>query len=309
MTVLVCGDALFDFFQTAEAPDGVLEFQARFGGSPLNVAVGIARLGGKAALLTGISTDLLGNRLLRYLEAEAVRTDYVLRSDRRTTISLVGLNDQGSPSYIFYGDGSADCGLSVAELPALDDTIRGLHFGSYSIAVRPVADALIALAERHADRFISLDPNVRITIEPDLAIWRDRIDAMRLHANLIKVSAEDLGILYPGRDPAEIAEAWLSGPCSMVVVTDGGRSVEVFRKSGRWSIAPPRIEVVDAVGAGDAFMAMLLAQLYEQADLPQALETLPDDQLRDIVSMSGKAGAIVCTRRGAQLPTRADLGA
>lgn len=105
---LVCGEALFDVFLEGEDGPGKLQFNARAGGSPFNVAIGIARLGGRSALLTGISTDLLGNNLAKVLEAESVSTDYLLRSGRRTTLSIVALDAAGHANYVFYGPGSAD---------------------------------------------------------------------------------------------------------------------------------------------------------------------------------------------------------
>ena len=96
-------------------------------------------------------------------------------SGRRTTLSLVDLTHAGAPAYAFYGVGSADCSLAIDDLPDLDDTIKGLHFGSYSIAVEPVAATFAELAKRERNRFISLDPNVRPSVIADPTIWRNRL--------------------------------------------------------------------------------------------------------------------------------------
>lgn len=299
MTVLVCGEALYDLFQVAEPRPGEIDLQGRVGGSPFNVAVGIARRGGKAALLTGLSTDLLGARLIRTLISEGVGTDYVIRSGRRTTLSLVGLDESGGPSYAFYGVGSADCSLTVDDMPALADDVRALHFGSYSIVVAPVADALAHLATCNSTTFISLDPNVRPTIEPDMQVWRDRIDALRRHANLIKVSAEDLQMLYPEALPRDIVANWAEGPADLVVMTDGGRAVVAMHAGKTVQIRPPAVEIVDTVGAGDAFQAALLASLCQSADPICALKALGADDLLDILTRSAAAGAEACGHMGA----------
>ena len=123
---LVCGEALYDFFLDDEDASGAMRFDARVGGSPFNVAIGISRLGGKCGLLTGISTDMLGERLVGVLESESVSTRYLLRSDRLTTVSLVGLDTHGSPAYAFYGLGSADRSVTPSDLPKIDPEIRGI---------------------------------------------------------------------------------------------------------------------------------------------------------------------------------------
>lgn len=302
MTVLVCGEALYDFFQVAEKRPGELDIQARMGGSPFNVAVGLARRGVATALLTGISTDLLGERLIRSLIDEGVGTDYVLRRDQRTTLSLVGLDESGGPSYAFYGEGTADCSLTPADMPALSDDIQALHFGSYSIAVRPVADALAALASLNATKFISLDPNVRPTIEPNMQIWRDRIDAMRQHSNLIKVSAEDIALLYPGAAPADVLNAWANGPADLVIMTDGARPVTAIHRGVTTQIQPPVQMVVDTVGAGDAFQAALLSALCQTSNPAVAIRELTPERLMEHLLQAAEAGAQTCAHQGAHRP-------
>ena len=308
MTILVCGEALYDLFQVAEPSPGTLSFEARVGGSPFNVAIGIARLGGDAALLTGLSADMLGERLFNRLTDEGVDTRYLVRNDRRTTLSLVGLDPAGQPDYAFYGVGSADCALTVADMPSLPASVNALHFGSYSLALPPVADALAALAAKHRERFISLDPNVRPTIEPDMAIWRARIDAMRHHANLIKVSAEDLEMLYPDASPASIAESWLDDGCDLVLVTAGAGQVGIFRPANTLHHTPAPVEVVDTVGAGDTFQASFLAGLQRRGTYAVTPEALPDDALIEEVGRAARAAGMTCTRRGADLPYAAELG-
>lgn len=307
MTILVCGEALFDVF-LSEAPEpGRLSFDARAAGSPYNVAIGLARLGAGAALLTGVSTDLLGDELARHLAAEGVDAGYLRRVDRPTTLSLVGLDGAGRPSYAFYGVGSADTALTEADLPVLTADVAALHFGSYSIAVPPTADAFAALAAREQSRFVSLDPNIRPTIEPERAVWSQRIDALRPSVNLIKASAEDLAWLSPETSPRDVAQGWARDGADLVVLTDGGEGVVAFR--GETAITVPTLEaqIVDAVGAGDAFQAALLAELERAGALAADLGGLPNAELETILSFAARAAAIVCGRRGADPPRREEL--
>jgi fructokinase len=299
---LVCGEALFDLFLVGSDGPGAVTFDARAGGSPFNVAIGITRQGGRSALLTGISEDLLGNRLVSALAREGVATGYLVRSGRRTTLSLVDLSAAGTPAYAFYGLGSADCSLGIGDLPAIGDEISGLHFGSYSIVVPPVADAFLELARREERRFISLDPNIRPTVEPRIPVWRERLSALVPYADLLKASAEDLGLLFPGESPEGVAGRLIEAGVCLVVVTDGPNEVRAFRRGESVSVRPPPVEVVDTVGAGDAFQAALLASLGKEGEPQRRLQQLSTSELEAILARAAGVAAATCARRGAEIP-------
>lgn len=308
---LVCGDSLFDFFLASEEGPAVAGFTARAGGSPFNVAVGLARLGCPSGFLSGLSSDFLGRRLAQVLAAEGVSTRYAARCDRPTTISLVGLDAAGVPEYQFYGNGAADTGMAPGDVPPLGPEVTGIHLGSYSIAVPPVADALAALAATERARFVSLDPNIRPTIEPDMAVWRARIDVLLPFVDLLKISAEDLAMLHPGRDAADFAaEALGLGP-RLVVITDGGETARGWTAAGAHAEArPPKVKVIDTVGAGDTFQAALIAQLSAHVGGPLGgLAALDQAGLARTLDYAARAAAITCSRRGADLPRAAELAA
>lgn len=308
---LVCGEALFDVFLGDDEGDhGSLQFNARAGGSPFNVAIGIARLGGRASLLTSIATDMLGRRLVKILQREAVSTDYLLRAERRTTLSMVSVDESGQPEYIFYGEGSADCSVQGSDLPKVGAEILGIHFGSYSLVVRPVADAFASLVAQNGDRFVSLDPNVRPTIEADLDIWRQRVDEYIEYADLLKISAEDMDFLYPGVPCENKIVDWLDRGVKLAVITDGANECAAWTKSGD-SLRKPifKIDVVDTVGGGDSFQAALLAQLASKDSSKQAAENLDAESLDDLITYALAAASITCSRRGADLPSADDVQA
>lgn len=301
---LVCGEALYDLFLTANYGPAALTFDARAGGSPFNVAIGLARQGAASGLLTGASEDLLGRRLVEVLENEGVETRYLVRSGRRTTLSLVDLSTSGAPSYAFYGLGSADTALTAEVLPTIGPEVKALHFGSYSIAVAPVADAFAALAQAERSRFVSLDPNVRPTVLSDMAVWRRRIEGLLPNVDLLKVSAEDLAMLYPDTAHEEIAERYLAAGPKLVVITDGGEAVTGFRAGEKLTVAPPEVVVVDTVGAGDSFQAALLADLAVAGVLEGGIEDLDSAALRGMLQRAAEVAAVTCTRRGADMPRR-----
>jgi fructokinase len=305
---LVCGEALFDLFMEPSAGFD-LRFDGRVGGSPFNVAVGLARLGRRAALFTGLSTDFLGRRLAAALAADGVDTGFLLHKEAPTTLSLVGLGSDGSPEYAFYGRDAADRSVAIADLPDLEARVAALHFGSYSLVVRPTADAFAALAARESRRrLISLDPNVRLNVEPDSEVWRSRIAALAAHADLVKVSSEDLGALYPGRPVESAAAEWLGGGVRLVVVTRGAAGAVAFTGHDRVAVPGEPVAVVDTVGAGDAFQAALLCALAERGHASGAgLGRLAQPMLGRCLAFANRAAAIACTRRGAALPFRRDL--
>ena len=306
---LVCGEALFDFFLETDSGPVAATYAARAGGSPFNVAIGLSRLGIRSGLLTGLSTDMLGQRLVAVLRAEGVSTDYAIPTDRPTTLSLVGLDAAGVPAYQFYDNGSADTGVIEADLPRIRADIVGLHFGSYCLAATPVADAFAALATAERSRFITLDPNVRPTVEPDMDVWRERLAALYPLATLIKISAEDLELLHPGHSAENFAADRLAKGVKLVVVTDGGEAAHGWAAHGPLGRAtPPPVKVIDTVGAGDTFQAALISQLVSDPEgAIRALDGLDSDRLARILDYAARAAAITCSRRGADLPRAEEL--
>ena len=304
---LISGEALFDCFVDGESGPDQAYIHAVAGGAPFNVARGIARLGGKAAFFGGVSTDLLGRKIHRLLESEGVNTEYVVDVGASTPLSVVGTGPEGSPSYVFYHRGTAECSLTYREIPVVDDRITGLHFGSYTLVVEPIAGALAALASARQGRFISVDPNVRPTIVPDMREWRRRVEAMVAFANLVRVSREDLEHLYPSEEVEEIARGWLDTAPDLVIVTDGANPVRAFRRDESVEYEPPGITVVDTVGAGDTFQAALLTRIAELGPPADVVSELGGSVLRETLEFATAAAAVTCQRRGAGLPSRSDL--
>lgn len=305
---LSCGEALYDLFPSSETGNGLM-FDARIGGSPFNVAVGLSRLGRGAALFTGISSDPLGRRLEQALEHEGVETAYLVRKQNPTTLALVTLGSGGIPHYSFYGHEAADSSVSEIDLPELPRSVAALHFGSYSLVVEPTGSSLLRLARRHHDGLlVSFDPNLRLNVEPDLGRWRERVEAFTEIADLIKVSDEDLELLFPGDEIESSICRWNSRGVRLIVVTrgDGGTLVslrgEVFEATRR------QVKVIDTVGAGDSFQAGLLCGLDELGKATKTgLSRVSLDECRQVIDFATAAAAVTCTRRGADLPRRSDL--
>ena len=310
--ILVCGEALVDLF--AETRQGG-EMPARIvaGGSPFNVAIGLARLGIESAFLGGISRDGFGTLLAHRLAREGVDGRYLVRTDRLTTISVVTTDRDGHPGYAFHGEGAADRSLTAADLPAvLPDTISALTFGSYTMAVEPVGSAFATLAERERGRrVISVDPNLRPTAIGDMSGWHPAAERFYRAATIVKASDEDIRIAWDGQfTVAEAASHWLDLGTRLVVVTQGEEGATAFSAAGRVSVPGHRVVVQDTVGAGDTFHAALLARLAHTGRLsPEAIAALDYEALADLLAYAAAAAAITVTRRGADLPTAAEVEA
>ena len=310
--LMICGEALLDVFQGADTRTG-RALDANVGGSPFNLAVGLARLGQPAAFFSAISTGFAGERLMRVLVAEGVDTQAVARLDAPTTLSLVGLDAHGVPSYAFYGEGCADRLVRADDLQRVPVALALVNLGSYATVVEPVASTLRALVERERARaergaLIAYDPNIRLNVEPNLARWRAQLDWMLPRTDLLKVSDEDLGLLLPGTAPADFTAHALAQGVKLVVVTRGAQGASGWTMSASVSVPPVPVQVIDTVGAGDTFQAALITWLAEHGALTApALGALAADALHAALGFAARAAAITCSRRGADMPRRSEL--
>lgn len=306
--ILVCGEALIDLF-VGDADGTALTARAIPGGSPFNVAIGLARLGTSVAFLGGLSNDRFGRLLADTLAGEGVGTRFLKRSALPTPMVVVSPDAEGQPDYVFHVADCADRALTAADLPPPGAGITAIAMGSYSLSVEPVASALLALAGREKDHLvISLDPNLRPSIVGDLALWRQGFQRFVRTASIIKLSREDLTTAYGDVDPAALAAGWFQDGVLLVVVTDGDKGATAYHPD-RVMHRPGRpIVVADTVGAGDTFHAALLARLAQNGLLSRAaLAALDAAALADLLDYAGTAASITCTRRGADLPSAADV--
>ena len=304
----VCGEALIDF--TPFERNGELAYMPRPGGSPCNVAIGLARLGKQTAFIGKLSNDGFGDMLHAHLARNDVDLRWLARGDEPSALAFVIPTPDGGHDFAFYGDNTAEQSLQNDDIPdCLPDELTALHFGSYSLMLGDGAQTYESLMRRESQkRVVSLDPNVRPALFSDRAAYRRRIESLLPFATLVKASAEDLTWLYPTKGYADIAAQWIDMGPSLVVVTLGENGAIGMCADAVVSIAGVRVEVADTVGAGDAFMSALLAWLDDRDLLNRtALATLNDDALTDALSYAAGAAAISCTRPGAEPPTQDDI--
>lgn len=305
--IAVCGEALIDFMPSTIG--GERAYMPRPGGSPCNVAVGLARLGVPAAFIGRLSTDYFGETLRAYLSDNDVDLRWLSRGGEPTTLAFVISRADGAHDFAFYGVNTADQNLALSDMPrAFPDDVSALHFGSYSLMLGESAHTCETLMRRARRRFISLDPNVRPALFPDRAAYRRRIEALLEFAALVKVSAEDLRWLYPNESPSDVAYRWLgAGPALVVLTLGADGAIGITPKRRIHSPAIP-VSVADAVGAGDAFTAALLSHLYNGGYLSlAAVPTLTHHALTTTLAHANLHAAIACARHGASAGSETPL--
>ena len=308
-TFAVIGEGLIDL--AAPAEDG--SCVARPGGSPLNVAIGLSRLGQPTSFVGRVSADPIGTVLRLHLERSGVDLRHAVRASDPGTIALVELSG-GQASYQFSVRG-ADFQWSPAELEFLPGEARAVHFGSLASWLPPGAAAVagaIGRLRRHGSVLISYDPNVRPALLPDATAARQQIEHSVSLAHVVKASMDDLQWLYDGQTAGAVARRWLDLGARVVAVTAGPAGATAWTQ-GRAPVSSPAYPgpVVDTVGAGDAFMSGLLDALARRDLLaPDRLGALTDaGTLAGVLADAGLIAGITCGRPGADPPRRAEADA
>lgn len=302
--ILCCGEALIDMLPRPSA-DGETLLPVP-GGASFNTAVALGRLGAEAGYFGGLSTDLFGTRLHAALTAAGVDTALAPRSDLPTTLAFVRLVD-GEAEYAFYDENTAGRMLTAEALPALPEALKALLFGGISLVCEPAADSYAALCARARGaagaRLVMIDPNIRPDFITEPARYRARLTGMLSRADVVKVSDEDLAWLTGGQD----ARALTAGPSrpAVVIVTRGAEGATAHLADSTLTVPARPAEVVDTVGAGDAFNAGFLAELQARDALERA--RLTPEVLQAALTLGAKIAAIAVSRAGANPPWRAEL--
>ena len=299
-------------------------YVARPGGNALNVAVAAARLGTPVHLLARLGTGPLARGLLRHAELAGVDLSGIVQAREPVSLAVVGVGPDGSPDYGFHVLGAADWQWTDEEIAAVyPESTAILHVGSIAGWTAPGSEAIARLVERVSaedSALISVDPNIRPVLAESFgntaAQVRTRLDRLLAHADIVKVSSEDLRWLEP--DTAQdddtldtTAKRWAERGPALVLLTHGGGPLRIARP-GRPLLhrLPPRVEVADTVGAGDSLAAGLFTGLLDAGVAHRsALESLSDEQLIAIADDATLVAALNCTRVGADPPTRAELDA
>jgi fructokinase len=304
LPLVVVGEALVDVVvPTTGEPSSAV------GGSPLNVAVGLARLEVPSLLITRVGDDAHGRWVADHVrDSGAGLAETAVVPGARTSTATAFLDEERAARYEF------DLVWDL-EHHALPDA-RGLHVGSLGASLLPGRHAVHDLVRQaeEAELFVSYDPNVRPAFATDPArTWGD-VREIAARSRLVKLSEEDLAALQPGSGhagPEAVVGELLAAPATeLVVLTHGAGGASAFTPSTSLHEPTPPVPVVDTVGAGDSFMAALLAVLCDwdvPDDGPGALDALDTDHLRLLLRGATTAAAVTCSRQGADPPRRREL--
>ncbi|MFH8839172.1 carbohydrate kinase [Streptomyces sp. NPDC017868] len=296
MSFLVIGECVADIVRDADGTERIHP-----GGSPANVAYGLARLGRDVTLLTQLADDPTGRLIADHLKGAGVRVE-TGGVPARTPSAIVGLDAHGGATYTF----DIAWTLEAGELPAARP--GHVHIGSVAAVTAPGAATVLAEAERLRDRAtVSYDPNVRPALMGEHSAAVARVERCVALSDLVKASDEDLAWLYPGESAESVAARWLRlGPALVLVTRGAAGSLALTARETVTAVAPP-VAVVDTVGAGDSFMSAVLDALAGRGR--DALGGLGADELAELLRRAGAAAAVTVSRAGALPPDRSELDA
>ncbi|MER7755906.1 carbohydrate kinase [Kitasatospora sp. NPDC097643] len=289
--VLVIGECVADIVRTDGAPDRV-----HAGGSPANVAYGLARLGRPAVLLTELGDDANGRLIRAHLESAGVTVRAAAVA--RTPSAVVRLDGQGRADYTFdIGWTLPRTGPAIASEDSSEDAPAAVHIGSIAAVTEPGAAAVRALVRRWRGRAeVSYDPNVRPALMGERSRAVRRVEECVALSDVVKASDEDLAWLYPGEPAEAVARRWLAlGPAVVAVTRGADGAFALTADGGRAAVDVVRVPVADTVGAGDSFMAALLHARATGAPLDACL------------GQAATAAALTVSRPGANPPSAAEL--
>lgn len=295
---LVIGEALIDIVEREGQVTG-----EHVGGSPLNVAVGLARLGRGVDFLTHIGNDSRGHRIVDYVESSGVQLVSGSTTAEHTPTALATLDASGSATYTFEID------WQLAGTPEVAPPLVA-HTGSIATVLEPGCRATAALLDAyHPSATITFDPNVRPALIEDDDTARGRIDRLIERCDVVKASDEDLRWIDPNHSPKQIARTWLGLGPSVVAVTMGDQGAFAMCEAGTARVAALPVNVVDTLGAGDAFMTGLIDALWSLGLLGAKqrphLRRIGLDALNVVLRTAALSSALTVARAGADLPDRA----
>lgn len=269
----------------------------------MNVAVAAARLRiATDAYLSGVGSDDDGTLIRQHLQSAGV--------------SLVGASETISPTSSAHArilaDGSASYQFDVStELPPMRSISPPaiLHLGSIGAFVEPGASQALSLLRDLPDAVVTLDPNVRPAIMGDPERARRIVSNIVERADIVKLSDEDASWLYPDMTHAALASFLISEGASLVAITRGAQGCSLYSTLGHLDLRSPRVAVIDTIGAGDTFMAALLARIIHRGWIEiLRSRSLSLEMVRDLGTFAARGAAITVSRQGCDPPTAAEMG-
>lgn len=282
------------------------------GGSPFNVAVGLARLGNRTSLMARFADDRFGTLLRSAAAEEGIDLSAAPLAAERATVATASVDDTGQVTYEFDMDGTADWQWSTAELRAVSPATQVLHFGSIAAWTPPGAERIAGMVRElgaSGSVLISYDPNIRPAVIGPRERAVEVVERNIQLAHVVKASREDVDWLYPELQADEVAARWGRLGPALVVVTDGAAGASAYRRIDPPVRRPGRpVDVIDTIGAGDAFTAGLLTGLVRRRlHRNGRIGGISEGALADVLDEAILVSAITCERAGADPPRLDEL--
>ena len=297
---LIAGEALTDI-----VIDAANTQREHPGGSPMNVAVALSRLGHEAHLLTRIGNDARGDAIRAHLDASGVQLTPGSSVEAATSTALARLDANGAATYEFD--------LLWDPRPAgLPEHVDAVHTSSIAAVLEPGAETVLDVLRRRRDgSTISYDPNARPTLMGEAETVRAQIEHTIALCDVVKASDEDVAWLYGTDDVEDVVASWRELGPALTVLTRGDEGAVGFAATGRVQVSPVVVGAVDTVGAGDTFSAGILDALAAKdllgAEKRPALAAMPSDDVASVLRHAAALAAITVSRAGANPPWSHEL--
>ena len=309
MPDIVClGEALIDFIPLRSGVHlmDVDAFKKAPGGAPANVAAGISKLGKTGAFVGKVGDDPFGRFLEKTFAEHGVDVSRMLFDpEARTGLAFVSLTAEGVPEFMFYRNPSADMLLRPEDLDeGFIASARGFHFGSISLITEPFRSATeraIRIAQ-DAGLMISYDPNLRKPLWPSMNEAKERMLAAMVYPHVVKVSDEELEFLSDTSDLSDGSARLMAAypNIKLLAVTLGAEGCRYRTASGfEGRVLGYRVDAVDTTGAGDGFVAGMLARLLDLTTSGGEIESLDEADMLGIFQFANAVAALTTTKRGA----------
>jgi fructokinase len=300
--IVVCGEALIDMI-----PNGDGTRRAAPGGGPFNTARALARLGVPTSFLGHLSDDDFGRQLASLLVSDGASLKLASVGPESTTIAIADVDRDGFAEYQFQVEGTSAPNFTHDMVPdQFAPEVNALHLGTLGLVLEPMASSLAELIIRERGRrLIMLDPNIRVGLIPDSS-YRDRLYAAISQSTIVKASEADLAWLYPGLDHEQAAARILGEGASLAVITLGAQGAFGACNDMSIHVGAPQVDVIDTIGAGDAFGAALLAWLHDHDAIRPSLR-MGSEELSSALDFACLAGSLTCARAGADPPWKWEM--
>ena len=305
--ILCSGENLIDNVPIKGAKDS---YKACVGGSPLNTALSLGKLKIPIYFFSRISNDFFGKKIINLLNKNNVNTSFVQRSNDPTTMGFINI-DKRNTEFTFFANQTSDRNLTNYHFPTnFKKKIKLAHFSSISLVLKPGSETYFKMM-RDLSKYclISIDPNIRKNLIEDKIFFKKRFNEFLNIANIIKLSDEDFSYFYNIERADKIIPKWLSKyKIKFVILTFGNKGSKIYTKDFSIKINSLKIKVNDTVGAGDSYIAGIIAWLYKKNLLEKnQIEKISKKKWFECLQFASKIAAITCMRDGCNPPSLNEL--